>query len=69
MGKFVIKYGNSRKKISFWNQLITNLLGRTLLLHCLGLGGGAVLIGAANVNGVIAPQPAVPREHIGAQNT
>lgn len=48
--------------------LVADLLGRALLLHGLGLGGRPVLVGAAYVDHVVPTQPAVPREHVGAEN-
>ena len=48
--------------------LVADLLGRALLLQGLGLGGRPVLVGAAYVDGVVPPQPAVPREHVGAEH-
>ena len=48
--------------------LVTDLLGRALLLQGLGLGGRPVLVGAAYVDGGVPPQPAVPREHVGAEH-
>lgn len=49
-------------------SLVTDLLGRALLLQGLGLGGRPVLVGAAYVDRVVPPQPAVPREHVGAEH-
>jgi len=49
--------------------LVADLLGRALLLHGLRLGGRPVLISTAYVDGVVTPEPAVPREHIGAEHT
>lgn len=48
--------------------LVADLLGRALLLQGLGLGGRPVLVSAAYVDRVVAPQPAVPREHVGAEH-
>lgn len=48
--------------------LVANLLGRALLLQGLGLGGRPVLVGAAYVDRVVPPKPAVPREHVGAEH-
>ena len=50
-------------------SLVADLLGRALLLHGLRLGGRAVLISTAYVDGVVTAEPAVPREHIGAEHT
>lgn len=49
-------------------SLVADLLGRALLLHGLGLGGRPVLVGAAYVDDVVAPQPAVAREYVGAEH-
>lgn len=48
--------------------LVADLLGRALLLQGLGLGGRPVLVGAAYVDRVVTPEPAVPREHVSAEN-
>jgi len=48
--------------------LVTDLLGRALLLQGLGLGGRPVLVGAAYVDRVVPPQPAVPRKHVSAEH-
>jgi hypothetical protein len=49
--------------------LIADLLGRALLLHGLRLGGGAILVSPAYVDSVVTPEPAVSREHVGAEHT
>ena len=43
--------------------------GDPLLLHELGLSGGAVLVRAADVEHVVPPQPRKPSEHICTENT
>lgn len=48
---------------------ITDLFRRALLLHSLGLGRGPVLISAADVDGVVSTEAAVPREDISAEHT
>lgn len=49
--------------------LVADLLGRALLFHGLRLGGGAILVSPAYVNSVVTPEPAVSREHVGAEHT
>lgn len=50
-------------------SLVADLLGGALLLHGLRLGGGAILISPTYIDCVVTPEPAVPREHIGAEHT
>lgn len=49
--------------------LVANLFWRAVLLQGLRLCGGAVLVRPADVNSVVAPKPAIPSEHVRAQNT
>jgi len=45
--------------------VITDLLAGLTLHHGLGLSGSAVLIGAANVDGIVAGETRIPGKDIG----
>ena len=49
-------------------ETIAELPGAQALLQRLCLGGGAVFVGAADVEGVVALEPAEPGKYVGREN-
>jgi hypothetical protein len=50
-------------------SLVADFLGRAILLHGFRLSSRPVLVRPAYVDRVVPTQPAVPREHVGAEHT
>lgn len=50
-------------------KLITDLLGRALLLQSFSLGSCSILIRSTHVYGIVATESTVPRKHIRTQHT
>jgi len=76
----LLRRGRSSKLVKFYVKplvnlvmdsmvLVADLLGRALLLHGFRLRGRPVLVRPAYVERVVPAQPAVAREHVGAQHT